>query len=134
MWNTKRSDSFHNAYYPALMGTMDAGQGLDLPFTYYSAFNNETDVADPNFANGAPWLMHAPSPEGMVLNEYYDFVPTTFARGDATFALPASPKCTPVGAARSAAEAARLAAAAHASFSRVPLVELYVADMMARRA
>jgi len=116
------------------MGTMDAGQGLDLPFTYYSAFNNATNVSDANFANGAPWLMHAPSPEGMVVNEYYDFVATTFAAGDATFALPASPKCTPVGAARSATEAARLARAAHPSLSRVPFVELFVADLARARA
>lgn len=129
VWNTKRSDSFHDGYYPSLMGTIDAGQGLDLPFTYYSAFNNATSD-DPNFMNGAPWLMHAPSPSGMVVNEYYNFQNKTYAKGDPIFNLPGSPTCVPTKFfAKNAQDAAQFIRSAHPSFANLPLSELYLSNL-----
>ena len=69
----------------------------------------------------------------MVVNEYYDFVDTTFAPGDATFARPAAPACTPTGFAATPREASRLLAAARPALARLPLTELFIAAMDARR-
>jgi hypothetical protein len=101
----------------------DAGQGTDLPFTYYSLSENITDT------DGTPFLMHAPSPYGMVVNEYYDFEPTTFAVGDPIFALPSSPKCVPVGTANSAKEAHALVAAASPALATLHLTEVFAAAL-----
>ena len=63
----------------------------------------------------------------MVVNEYYDFEATTYAKGSPIFDLPASPKCVPVGAAGSAREAAALLKAHSPALATLPLTELYAA-------
>ena len=83
VWNAKKSDSFDIGYHRTVMTVKDAGQGGpadDEVFTYYYAFENSTD---PALSNGTPFLMHAPSPAGMVVNE---------VRGEGA---PHCPQCTP---------------------------------------
>jgi hypothetical protein len=62
-WPAKKTDGADPAYHATLATVTDAGQGVDLPFTYYSLSENITDT------DGTPFLMHAPSPYGMVVNE-----------------------------------------------------------------
>ena len=63
VWNAKKTDGTDPGYHANLMSVTDAGQGEDLPFTYYSLSENNTAT------DGTPFLMHAPSPQGMVVNE-----------------------------------------------------------------
>ena len=55
-WPAKKTDGADPAYHATLVTVTDAGQGVDLPFSYYSLSENNTDT------DGAPFLMHAPSP------------------------------------------------------------------------
>jgi len=108
VWHSKKSDFYDPMYHRVLMSVKDAGQGGpadDEVFTYYSYFNNETDVGS---ENGMPFLMHAPSPNGMVVNEYYDFTPFTYDPEDTTFELPVSPACVPAGFAATPADSWRI--------------------------
>lgn len=69
VWNARKSDYYDAGYHRTIMTVKDAGQGGpqdDEVFTYYSLYENNTD---PAYANGTPFLMHAPSPMGMVVNE-----------------------------------------------------------------
>jgi hypothetical protein len=128
IFNTKRSDPYNNGYYPSVLSVTDAGQGLDQPFSYYYAFNNKTNVTDANYAMFAPWLMHAPSPAGMVLNEYYDFVPATYPANDPEFALPSQfvGKCVQTGFAATPQEAHEKLKAADKRLAQLPLSELFI--------
>lgn len=99
VWQAKKSDFFDEDYHRVLMTVKDAGQGGpadDEVFTYYSWYENNTQ---PGSENGAPFLMHAPSPPGMVVNEYYDFTEHTFAADSEVFKypLPGAPRCIPAG-------------------------------------
>lgn len=122
VWNAKKSDSFDVGYHRTLMSVKDAGQGTpidDEVFTYYSYADSE------NFTeNGAPFLMHAPSPAGMVVNEYYEFVPRSYAAGDPTFDLPTSPACIPAGFASSPEEAHAILSNHGAHLAKLPIVEI----------
>ena len=69
VWNARKSDSFDSGYHRTVLSETDAGQGGaqdDEVFTYYYTYENSTD---PGLTNGSPFLMHAPSPAGMVVNE-----------------------------------------------------------------
>ena len=120
-WNSKKSDALDMAYHRTMMAQKDAGQ--DEPFTYYSWFANGTT---PDTVNGAPFLMHAPSPNGMVVNEYFKFVPHAYAQGDPVFALPATPTCTPAGFASTPSEAARIIRGSHERFKHLALAEVFL--------
>ena len=128
IFNTKRSDSYMIGYWPSVMSVTDAGQGLDQPFSYYYAFNNNTNVSDPNYAMLAPWVMHAPSPAGMVLNEYYNFEPATFPANDPEFALPSEfvGKCVQTGFAATPQEAHEKLKTADKRLAQLPLAELFL--------
>ena len=65
----------------------------------------------------------------MVVNEYYDFAPAVYAPNDPIFALPASPKCVPVGTARSAKEAHALISAASPALATLHLTEVFAAGL-----
>ena len=71
--------------------------------------------------------MHAPSPAGMVVNEYYDFEQHTYAQGDTTFAQPSSPACTPVGHAATPKEAHALLVAA--GLAAPPMAEIMLGGL-----
>ena len=75
-----------------------------------------------------PFLMHAPSPNGMVVNEYYAFRATAFAAGDPVFARPATPACVPAGHARTPRDAVRIIRTAHPRFEHLPLTELFLGE------
>ena len=122
-WPAKKTDGSDPAYHATLATVTDAGQGVDLPFTYYSLSENNTAT------DGTPFLMHAPSPSGMVVNEYYDFEATSFAASEPIFALPSSPKCIPVGTANSAKEAHALVAAASPALATLHLTEVFAAAL-----
>jgi hypothetical protein len=123
LWPAKKTDGTDPGYHAALATVTDAGQGTDLPFTYYSLAENNTAT------DGTPFLMHAPSPSGMVVNEYYDFEPASYTDNDPIFALPSSPKCTPVGTANSAKEAHALVAAVSPSLATLHLTEVFAAGI-----
>ena len=63
----------------------------------------------------------------------YDFEPASFARGDPTFALPASPKCVPVGHASTAAEAHALVSAASPALATLHLTEVFASALPPRK-
>jgi hypothetical protein len=99
VWQAKKTDFFDPDYHRVLMTVLDAGQGTpaqDEVFTYYSYYENNTQ---PGCENGAPFLMHAPSPPFMVVNEYYDFTPKDFGASNPIFnvPLPGAPPCKPAG-------------------------------------
>lgn len=99
VWQSKKSDFFDSDYHRVIMTVKDAGQGTasdDEVFTYYSYFENGTT---PGTANGQPFLMHAPSPTGMVVNEYYDFEEHDFGVNNNIFQVPLadSPTCRKAG-------------------------------------
>jgi hypothetical protein len=127
VWNAKKSDSFDIGYHRTVMTVKDAGQGGpadDEVFTYFFSYENNTD---PAFSNGTPFLMHAPSPAGMVVNEYYDFEPRTYSPDEAAFVRPASPACIPAGAAATPREAHALLQAA--GLARPPMVEVMLGGL-----
>ena len=79
VWLAHKSEAFDTAYHYTTWTTVSAGdQGV---FNYFS--RNDT---------GAAYTMSAPSPEGLVVNEYSEFTPTDFA-SSTVFNLPASPAC-----------------------------------------
>lgn len=123
-WVGKKSDALDQTYHRTMMSQKDAGQ--DEPFTYYAWFENSTVAGT---ANGSPYLMHAPSPSGMVVNEYYDFVPHEFAPGDPIFAQPATPACIPTREfAHTPADAVRILRAAHPRFEHLAFAEVLLGD------
>jgi hypothetical protein len=99
VWQAKKSDFYDPDYHRVLMTVKDAGQGTpadDEVFTYYSYFDNGKE---PGTENGAPFLMHAPSPSGMVVNEYYEFEARDYGFSNPIFQvpIPGGPRCIPAG-------------------------------------
>lgn len=134
VWDTRR-DGEDPAYHRVLMSQKGDGVSPD-PFTYYSfLIANETA---PTIVNGSPYKMSAPSPTGLVVNEYYAFVdktPNNLPASDPIFALPSQPACIPtdLGSARTAHEAFQLLRAAGKERLAPAMVEVLVAGMDAHR-
>jgi hypothetical protein len=82
VWHTHKYDATTIAYEPTVFNSKASPDGN---FSYYSSE-----------ATGYGFVMHAPSPSGMVVNEYYDWAAADFTQATqaTVFDRPASPNCT----------------------------------------
>ena len=134
VWHTHKYDAATIDYVATTFNSKaspdgEKPQNIGIFASLFDRRNYQCSLTTGNFsyysdANGAGYVMHAPSPAGMVVNEYYDWAvadfiglvsnsnqtsrlfflrlapppgmsPTFRDYGTSVFSLPASPPCTP---------------------------------------
>lgn len=120
VWAAHKSDDTDPNFHKTLWTTKSDGVSSDN-FDYFSFLDNNTAT------DGLAFRMSAPSPTGLVVNEYFGFSSASYTADDPTFVLPTTPNCTDAGFAADAYEAHALLHAR--GLGHYPLTEVFIASM-----
>lgn len=121
LWLAKKSDATDNTFHFTAHNTKPSPDG---DFNYMYSLENAT--------LGEPFSMFAPSPTGLVVNEYYDFQVADFTGSD-VFTIPSYLNCssaTTLGMGLDASSSLQEKVAFIRDHIRAPLPEVYMAAPM----